>query len=290
MEWIFQLFWLMLIISALQPWLQQKILMEMRLRVMQRLERKRGSRVIALIHRQETMSFLGFPIMRFINIDDSEEVLRVIRMTPPDMPIDFIIHTPGGLVLAAEQIARALNKHPAKVTVFVPHYAMSGGTMIALAADEIVMDENAVLGPLDPQIGNCPAPSLLKLLERKEINHIDDQTLIMADIAEKAIKQVRRTIVELLKDNMPLEKAENIAIALTEGRWTHDYPITVDEARSLGLPVRTEMPEEVYELMSLYPQPIQRRPSVQYVPLPYHARHPHQPQPTKAFGDRWWIR
>lgn len=287
MEWFFQLFWLMLLISAVQPWLQQKLLAEMRLRVMQRLERKRKSRVIALLHRQETMSFLGFPVMRFISIDDSEEVLRAIRMTPPDMPIDFIIHTPGGLVLAAEQIARALNKHPAKVTVFVPHYAMSGGTMIALAADEIVMDENAVLGPLDPQIGNCPAASLLRLLERKDINHIDDQTLIMADIAEKAIQQVRHTVVELLKDNMPLERAEEIATALTEGRWTHDYPITVEEARSLGLPVSTDMPEEVYELMSLYPQPVQRRPSVQYVPLPYHAEHPPQPRLPKAWWQRW---
>ncbi len=287
MEWFFQLFWLLLIISAVQPWIQQKMLAEMRFRVMQKLERKRKSRVIALIHRQETMSFLGFPVMRFINIDDSEEVLRAIRMTPPDMPIDFIIHTPGGLVLAAEQIARALNKHPAKVTVFVPHYAMSGGTMIALAADEIVMDENAVLGPLDPQIGNCPAASLLRLLERKDINHIDDQTLIMADIAEKAINQVRRTIIDLLKDNMPLEKAESIAVALTEGRWTHDYPITVEEARALGLPVSTDMPEEVYELMSLHPQPIQRRPSVQYVPLPYHVEQPARPKTTQTWWQ-WW--
>ncbi len=284
MDWFFQLFWLLLLISAVQPWIQQKMLAEMRWRVIQRLERKRKSRVIVLIHRQETMGFLGFPIMRFITIDDSEEVLRAIRMTPPDMPIDFIIHTPGGLVLAAEQIARALNKHPAKVTVFVPHYAMSGGTMIALAADEIVMDENAVLGPLDPQIGNCPAASLLRLLERKDINHIDDQTLIMADIAEKAIQQVRRTVIELLQDNLPLEKAEQIAIALTEGRWTHDYPITVEEARSLGLPVSTDMPEEVYELMSLYPQPLHRRPSVQYVPLPYQTRQPLPPrEPTS-----WW--
>jgi len=287
MEWFFQLFWLLLIISAVQPWIQQKMLAEMRFRVMQKLEKKRKSRVIALIHRQETMSFLGFPVMRFINIDDSEEVLRAIRMTPPDMPIDFIIHTPGGLVLAAEQIARALNKHPAKVTVFVPHYAMSGGTMIALAADEIVMDENAVLGPLDPQIGNCPAASLLRLLERKDINHIDDQTLIMADIAEKAINQVRRTIIDLLKDNMPLEKSESIAVALTEGRWTHDYPITVEEARALGLPVSTDMPEEVYELMSLHPQPIQRRPSVQYVPLPYHVEQPARPKTTQTWWQ-WW--
>ncbi|MFA0774676.1 MAG: hypothetical protein THHGLFOP_000172 [Candidatus Fervidibacter sp.] len=280
MDWFFQLFWLLLAISAVTPWLQQKMLEEMRFRVMQRLEKRRRSRVIALIHRQETVSWLGFPLMRFINIDDSEEVLRAIRLTPPDMPIDFIIHTPGGLVLAAEQIARALHKHPGKVTVFIPHYAMSGGTMIALAADEIVMDENAVLGPLDPQIGNCPAASVLRVLERKDINQVDDQTLIMADIAEKAIQQVRRTVMELLSDKMPSAQAESVAVALTEGRWTHDYPITVDEAKALGLPVRTEMPEEVYELMALYPQPIQRRPSVQYIPLPYRAEQP-PPLPPK---------
>ena len=110
-----------------------------------------------MIHRQESLSFLGFRMARFIDIQDSEEVLRAIKLTDDDMPIDFILHTPGGLVLASEQIAAALSKHPGKVTVYVPHYAMSGGTMLALAADEIVMDDNAVLSPVDPQIGEYPA-------------------------------------------------------------------------------------------------------------------------------------
>ena len=121
-----------------------------------------------LIHRQEALSIFGFPISKYINIEDSEQLLRAIRLTPPDMPIDILLHTPGGLVLAAEQIANALSRHPAKVTVFVPHYAMSGGTLIALASDEIVMDENAVLGPVDPQIGNFPAASILKVLKVKD--------------------------------------------------------------------------------------------------------------------------
>jgi membrane-bound ClpP family serine protease len=109
-----------------------------------------------LIYRQESLSLLGIPLSRYITIEDSEQILRAIRLTPPDVPIDLILHTPGGLVLATEQIARALIRHPAKVTVFVPHYAMSGGTMLALAADEIVMDANAVLGPVNPQLGNFP--------------------------------------------------------------------------------------------------------------------------------------
>jgi ClpP class serine protease len=207
--------------------------------------------------------------MKFIDIQDSEAVLRAIRLTSPDVPIDIILHTPGGLVLATEQIANALLKHPAKVTVFIPHYAMSGGTLIALAADEIVMDENAVLGPLDPQLGQYPAASILKVVEQKPLSEVEDQTLILADMSRKAIEQVRRLVFEVLKDKMEKEKAEKIAELFTSGIWTHDYPITVKEARVLGLPINTEMPEEVYQLMELYPQTVQRRPSVEYTPLPY---------------------
>jgi ClpP class serine protease len=82
------------------------------------------------------MSFLGFPIFRYIDINDSEEVLRAIHLTDASVPIDIVLHTPGGLVLAALQIARAIHKHKGKVTAFVPHYAMSGGTLTALAARE----------------------------------------------------------------------------------------------------------------------------------------------------------
>lgn len=66
------------------------------------------------------------------------------------------------------------------------------------------------------------------------------------------------------------EKGREIARMLSEGRWTHDYPITVTEAQKIGLPVRTGIPEEIYELMALYPQAHQRRPSVEYVPVPFH--------------------
>ena len=277
MDIFFQLFWLFFILSALTPYLQQQMLLGARARKIAELEHKRKSRVITLIHRQEAVSFLGIPISRFISIDDSEQVLRAIRLTDKNVPIDLILHTPGGLVLAAEQIAEALLRHPAKVTVFVPHYAMSGGTLIALAADEIVMDENAVLGPVDPQLWQYPAASILKVLEKKPIQEIDDQTLILADMAEKALKQVKATVKNLLLKPMPEEKAEEVATLLSQGTWTHDYPIDVAQAREMGLPVSTEMPREVYELMDLYPQAQGGKPSVQYVPVPYRHQQPGRP-------------
>jgi len=226
--------------------------------------------MIVMIHRQETMSLLGIPIARYINIEDSEAVLRAIRLTPPDMPIDIILHTPGGLVLATEQIAHALIQHKADVTVLVPHYAMSGGTLISLAADKIIMDENAVLGPVDPQIGQYPAVSILKTVSQKNKDKIDDETLILADISEKAMKQVKDFVKKiLLANNYPEEAAERISQTLSEGRWTHDYPITFEEAKEIGLNVFSEMPKEIYNLMELYPQNPSIRPSVQYVPIPY---------------------
>ncbi len=263
------LLWIFFIILALLPASRQYRLESLRLRLIRSLEKKRKSRVITLIHRQESLSLLGIPISRYINVEDSEAILRAIRLTPDDMPIDLILHTPGGLVLAAEQIARALQKHRAKVTVFVPHYAMSGGTMIALAADEIVMDENAVLGPVDPQLGELPAASILEAVHIKGRERVDDRTLMLADIASKAMNQVEEFIYQLLVEKMPREKARQISRLLTSGQWTHDYPLTCERLQELGFPVCAELPPEIYALMDLYPQPAQRRPSVQYIPIPY---------------------
>lgn len=250
-----------------------------RVRAIRRLEEKRGSRVVTLIHRQESISLLGLPISRYIDVDDSEAILRAVRLTPDELPMDLVVHTPGGLVLAAEQIAEALVRRKGRVTVFVPHYAMSGGSLIAMAADEIVMDENAVLGPVDPQVGQYPAASILNVVEQKPISEVDDQTLILADVGRKALEQVRATVVQVLTGNgMADKKAQELAMALVSGRWTHDYPISFEEANALGLPVSDAIPKEVHELMSLYPQAPSRRPSVQYIPIPYGPQQPRRDQ------------
>lgn len=261
------LFWLVLIVIVLQQVYGANRPEIARAAVLDRFQQERKARVIALIHRQETVTLFGVPVGSSISIEDSEAVLRAIRLTPEDQPIDVILHTPGGLVLAAEQIAKALVLRKAKVTAFVPHYAMSGGSLIALAADEIVMDPNAVLGPVDPQIGDMPAASIVKLLSLKKTADISDEMLILADVSAKARVQVATFVAEVLLKHLSKEKAVALANVMTDGRWTHDFPITVEMARQLGLPVSTEMPRTVYDLMDLYPQGGRGRPSVLYVPL-----------------------
>lgn len=266
---VMDLVWLFVIATALQPMLQRRALEVLRSRKIAQIEKRRGSRVILLVHRQETMSLLGFPLVRYIDINDAEEVLRAIQLTDDDVPIDIVLHTPGGLVLAALQIGRALKQHKAKVTVFVPHHAMSGGTLISLAADEIVMSRHSVLGPIDPQLSQMPAASIIKVVEEKPVAEVDDQTLILADIGRKALAQVKSAAAALLRRHMDPEKAQAVASILAEGRWTHDYPISADEAQALGLSVATDLPPDIVDLMRLYPQPVgQHSGGVEYLPVP----------------------
>ncbi len=274
---IISIIWLLSFLVFLIPYFRRMMLQAKRLGMIRDIEKRRGTRVITLIHRQETMSLLGIPISRYIDIEDSEQVLRAIRFTPSEIPIDMVLHTPGGLVLAAEQIACALKRRKGKVTVFVPHYAMSGGTLLSLAADLIIMDSDAVLGPVDPQLGTVqasyPAVSILKALEQPNPNR-NDETLIMGDMARKAIAQVFDLVHSLLEGEMAPEKVEEIARSLTDGHWTHDYPISYEKAKAMGLPVSDAMPKEIYDLMELYPQSGARRPSVEYIPTPYPAPAP----------------
>src|SRR3984893_1024261 len=209
------IFWMFFMLTALQPIITQRMLEVSRKRLITMIERERKSRVVLLVHRQETMSLLGFPFFRYIDINDSEEVLRAIQMTDEEIPLDLVLHTPGGLVLAATQIARAVSKRKGKVTVFVPHYAMSGGTLIALAANEIVMCEHSVLGPVDPQLGEFPAASIVRAVHQNPVAEVDDKTLTLPDQAEKALAQMRVEVGELLANKFPGKKADELAKLLS---------------------------------------------------------------------------
>jgi len=258
--------WVVLLVLVLQPIIARRFSEARRRAAISAIERRRRSRLILLVHRQETVRFFGIPVLRYIDLADAESVARAIELTSPETPIDIVLHTPGGLLIASVQIARALRRHNGKVTVFVPHYAMSGGTLIALAADEIVMSPNAMLGAVDPQVDGMPASSLLKVVADKPIADIDDGTLILADMGRKAIDEIAREVQALLPDATPAETAAQIARTLTEGRWTHDYGLSAGEVTEIGLRVTQEMPREVMALMNLYQQPFRRMPGVEFSP------------------------
>ena len=267
---LINILWLFIILASLQPALQRRFLELARKRALARLASERGSTVITLIHRQETMAFLGFPLVRYINIDDAEGVLGAIRATPSGTPIDMVLHTPGGLVLAASQIASALAEHDGPVRAIIPHYAMSGGTLIALGADAINVDPHAALGPVDPQLGEYPATSIIVAAEQAK--EPEDRTLILVDVGRKAIWQVEHFVQELLVRHMQPAQAREVARILATGTWTHDHPLQPRELKALGLPVEVDIPRGGHELMRLYPQPQGCQASVEYIPSPRQPR------------------
>jgi ClpP class serine protease len=117
-------------------------------------------------------------------------------------------------------------------------------------------------------------------VELKGRDKVDDQTLILADMAEKALNQVKELVIELIRDKVGEDKARRIADKLVGGYYTHDYPITVEQLREMGLSVSTNIPPEVYELMVLYPQVRANRPGIEYLPCPI------IPRPTTREGER----
>ena len=225
-----------------------------RQRIIEELERERGTRVITMIHKKELWSEPGHEPE--IGIEDTETTLQKMRKIPPETPVDFIIHTPGGYALAAQMMAMAIKFHPSKVTVMVPFYAMSGGSLMSLAAGEIRMEKYSVLGPVDPQIptpdGMYPAGSIATLVKTKPIQNITDRMVIMSDVANLEIENAKAFVIWLLQDKMDKEQAERVADFLARGYMSHATPITLDVARALGLNVVEGIPDKVYELFKTF--------------------------------------
>ncbi len=231
--------------------------------LIKKLSQKRNSRVITLIHTKGAAGLFGLISSDYINIDNAEEIVRIIRETPKNKPIDLILHTSGGLVLASRQIAAALAGHPAKVTAIIPHYAMSAGTSLAFACDEILMDKNAVLGRVDPQIFGIPAVSITRVMQEKTMVSVDDKTVVLADISQKALRQVEEFTRELLKTSgYSDETVSSIIDVFLMSELTHDFPVTFGQAQKLGLNVSSDVPEDAYKILGIYTKGRYRLPAV----------------------------
>ena len=222
--------------------------------IIEDLERERGTKVITMIHKKELWTEPGEDPE--IGIEDTVKVLMEIQKTSRDKPIDMIIHTPGGYAVAAQMMAMAIKFHPAKVTVMIPFYAMSGGSLMSLAAGEIRMEKYSVLGPVDPQIptpgGMYPAGSLATLMKTKPIQTISDRMVILAEGGNLEIENAKAFVKWLLEGKMDMQQAESVADFLARGYMSHATPITLDVARSLGLNVVEGVPDKVYDMFRTF--------------------------------------
>jgi len=233
-----------------------------RAQLVKELEEERGSRVLQLIHRKEPWS--ASDEEPEIGFEDSEVILQQVRETPPDKPIDFIIHTEGGLTFAADLMAMALRYHKAKVTVMVPFYAMSDGTYLVLAADEIMMEKCSILAPVEPLIDDMQANAIMAMLKKKPIETISDRTILQAEAARMETENAKEFVKWLLIDKMNEDQATQVANFLVGGFMASTTPITLDVARAIGLNVVEGVPEKVHQLFETIEFTGGLRPGKQY--------------------------
>lgn len=245
--------------------LKPRLMEKRRLRLIRKLEKETDHRIISIIQQPGPSTLLSLLSGRHIGIRESQKILKAIRETPSDKPIDLVLHTPGGLSIASQQIVRALLNHEAEINAYVPHHAVSAGTLLALAADNIYLDKNAILGRVDPQIFGFPAASVEQVTEEKSPNEIDDKTLMLADVSRKALRQAKDFAQNILEEKgYSSENKEKIIHQLLSGDYTHDHPVSYAEAEKMALKVKPELPDKVYRLVEISADTRQQLKTVQY--------------------------
>lgn len=187
---------------------------------------------------------------RYLTTREAFEILAEIRACPPDRPIDFVLHTPGGEAFACELIAAAIKDRP-NTTAYVPYCAMSAGTIVGLACEKIVMGKYACLGPIDTQFYGFPIESYIRLLKEKPLASIDDEIVLLGYLAEKEMKTARARACELLnKAHFGRDEACALTDFLVAGTMPHSEQISRERAIEIGVNViGGDCPAGVYDLV-----------------------------------------
>ncbi|HAH08657.1 MAG TPA: hypothetical protein DCL48_01000, partial [Alphaproteobacteria bacterium] len=94
--------------------------------------------------------------------------------------------------------------------------------------------------------------SILRVAKQKPVELISDQLLLYADISEKAMREAREHACELMQGTYSTDGSCAISDLLVSGRWTHGNPITVTEAREMGLNVKAGMPADFVDLVRVH--------------------------------------
>ncbi len=191
----------------LSPMIQLLGVAARRARLRRRIARARGTNVVDVVHHMETVAVFGVPLVHWVSVPLTRETARTVTQAPTAQPLDLVVHVPAGIALGAEAVCRALLPHTGKVTLIVPQYALSGALLLALAADEILMDEEAALGALDLRVDGRAAAGIL-------------------------LERTRSPRARQLLQPFPAD-------------WKRDRVLNAEDLRELGFSVNTDLPPDL---------------------------------------------
>jgi len=239
------IFVLFMIYQAIKPNL---ITLYLKLKLRKSLK-KSGRRMIIIKH-------TDFDLFSSSMIDNKTMMKLVNCMNKIEgKDFDLVLYTPGGEVFSAMYISELLKSYPGKIRVIVPLYAMSGGTLLALSGNEIVMLPTSSLGPVDPQLGN-----LFKFGSAKSWDYIkrykgkksEDSTISFALMGQQYTKSISNHINYLLENKIHNEKKRsNFVKLLTSGEIEHSKILTPNILNSYGLDVKIAEPKDLREIIKV---------------------------------------
>lgn len=217
-------------------------------KLLKKMSSKTNNNIIVMAHMEAGL--FGSMIMPS-DIVKIEKALR--KCNKKD--VDFIIHTLGGDLFSSIKIATLIKNYEGKVRVFVPKHAMSGGTMIALGADEIYMGKDAVLGQVDPQVGSLfkvfSTKAWKEILKKKNVNKVSDDTIALSLIGKQATEEVYITLDKLLKNKIKnKDKRKKLIKFLADGDHNHGFQLDKEILKKYGLNIKDiefSYPDEIIE-------------------------------------------
>ena len=190
-----------------------------------------------------------------IGYEEAFEHVSQIEQAPDSVNIIVLLHTLGGYAMPSHAIASALRarskrleksgeKHHGKVYAYVPYVAMSGGTIVALAADEIVMGPTASLGMIDAQL-MFSIESFKRLREDKAPGEISDFYYLLANEALKYENHANAACRKTLNPAHAKKEGVDVIAELSDGSRPHSETVDIEQAKAWGIKAARDFPEKV---------------------------------------------
>jgi ClpP class serine protease len=180
--------------------------------------------------------------------EEATDLITEINLLDKHTPIDIVLHTHGGGLTACDRVSEALLKRK-HTNAFVPFYAMSGGTKIALATETIALGNGASLGPIDVLYKGIPARDLLQLEMERGDKASEELKLDVKNVRRVLDQEARNACAHIHRRHKGFWGGCELADKLTNGERYHGSRITFKEARRLGIKVKRKLPAVLYELV-----------------------------------------
>lgn len=199
-----------------------------------------------------------------IPINKSQSFIKKLKEnSKTDKPIYLIIHSTGGSVVESDIIINAIMRHNNPIYTFVPAYAESAATLIALTGQQIFMDSYSYMTPTDTQLhvqfdnndkvfGSKVLMDYLNIILRKNVKIQDPIFVLDALDAKMYHKDNIETLKKIMfRKNISRTNINKIIDILGSGNLPHHYPIGPDDLQKLGIPIEN-YPEDVAKISKLY--------------------------------------